>query len=180
MVNGDGIAKGWLGHPVFTDSEGRVLSVRRLPNFFETFPVILTDKDGVVRADIPFRRAESKYSFEQSGVTVSFYGGEFNGQTFKNPLDVKKYARSAQKGEVFEFDRETLKSDGVFRTSTRGWFTFGHACFALLFFFGHIWHGSRTIFRDVFAGVEADMEEQVEWGLFQKLGDMTTRKEESI
>lgn len=180
MVNGDGIAKGWLGHPVFTDSEGRVLSVRRLPNFFETFPVILTDKDGVVRADIPFRRAESKYSFEQSGVTVSFYGGEFNGQTFKNPLDVKKYARAAQKGEVFEFDRETLKSDGVFRTSTRGWFTFGHVCFALLFFFGHIWHGSRTIFRDVFAGVEADMEEQVEWGLFQKLGDMTTRKEESI
>ncbi|HAT13599.1 MAG TPA: photosystem II chlorophyll-binding protein CP47 [Microcoleaceae bacterium UBA11344] len=180
MVNGDGIAKGWLGHPVFTDSEGRVLSVRRLPNFFETFPVILTDKDGVVRADIPFRRAESKYSFEQSGVTVSFYGGEFNGQTFKNPLDVKKYARAAQKGEVFEFDRETLKSDGVFRTSTRGWFTFGHACFALLFFFGHIWHGSRTIFRDVFAGIEADLEEQVEWGLFQKLGDMTTRKEESI
>jgi len=180
MVNGDGIAKGWLGHPVFTDSEGRVLSVRRLPNFFETFPVILTDKDGVVRADIPFRRAESKYSFEQSGVTVSFYGGEFNGQTFKNPLDVKKYARSAQKGEVFEFDRETLKSDGVFRTSTRGWFTFGHVCFALLFFFGHIWHGSRTIFRDGFAGVEADMEEQVEFGLFQKLGDMTTRKEESI
>ena len=180
MVNGDGIAKGWLGHPVFTDSEGRVLSVRRLPNFFETFPVILTDKDGVVRADIPFRRAESKYSFEQSGVTVTFYGGEYNGQTFTSPLDVKKFARAAQKGEVFEFDRETLKSDGVFRTSTRGWFTFGHACFALLFFFGHIWHGSRTIFRDVFAGVEADMEEQVEWGLFQKLGDVTTRREESI
>jgi photosystem II CP47 chlorophyll apoprotein len=180
MVNGDGIAKSWLGHPVFTDSEGRVLSVRRLPNFFETFPVILTDKDGVVRADIPFRRAESKYSFEQSGVTVSFYGGELNGQTFNDPQDVKKFARAAQKGEVFEFDRETLNSDGVFRTSTRGWFTFGHVCFALLFFFGHIWHGSRTIFRDVFAGVEADMEEQVEWGLFQKLGDVTTRREEPL
>ncbi|MEP6518124.1 photosystem II chlorophyll-binding protein CP47 [Microcoleus vaginatus] len=180
MVNGDGIAKSWLGHPVFTDSEGRVLSVRRLPNFFETFPVILTDKDGVVRADIPFRRAESKYSFEQSGVTVSFYGGELNGQTFDNPQDVKKFARAAQKGEVFDFDRETLNSDGVFRTSTRGWFTFGHVCFALLFFFGHIWHGSRTIFRDVFAGVEADMEEQVEWGLFQKLGDVTTRREEPL
>jgi len=180
MVNGDGIAKSWLGHPVFTDSEGRVLSVRRLPNFFETFPVILTDKDGVVRADIPFRRAESQYSFEQSGVTVSFYGGELNGQTFDNPQDVKQFARAAQKGEVFEFDRETLNSDGVFRTSTRGWFTFGHVCFALLFFFGHIWHGSRTIFRDVFAGVEADMEEQVEWGLFQKLGDVTTRREEPL
>jgi len=30
----------------------------------------LTDKDGIV--DIPFRRAESKYSFEQAGVNVSF------------------------------------------------------------------------------------------------------------
>jgi hypothetical protein len=41
MNQGDGIAQGWLGHPVFTDGEGRELSVRRLPNFFETFPVVL-------------------------------------------------------------------------------------------------------------------------------------------
>jgi len=175
MVKGDGIAESWQGHAVFTDAEGRELTVRRLPNFFETFPVILTDKDGVVRADIPFRRAESKYSFEQTGVTVSFYGGNLNGQTFTDPADVKKYARKAQGGEIFEFDRETLNSDGVFRTSPRGWFTFGHAVFALLFFFGHLWHGSRTIYRDVFAGVEIE-EEQVEWGLFQKLGDKTTRR----
>ncbi|MBS3030550.1 MAG: photosystem II chlorophyll-binding protein CP47 [Dolichospermum sp. DET50] len=175
MVNGDGIAESWQGHAVFTDAEGRELTVRRLPNFFETFPVILTDKDGVVRADIPFRRAESRYSFEQTGVTVSFYGGNLNGKTFTDPADVKKYARKAQGGEIFEFDRETLKSDGVFRTSPRGWFTFGHAVFALLFFFGHLWHGSRTIYRDVFAGVEIE-EEQVEWGLFQKLGDKTTRR----
>ncbi len=174
MVNGDGIAESWQGHAVFTDAEGRELTVRRLPNFFETFPVILTDKDGVVRADIPFRRAESRYSFEQTGVTVSFYGGNLNGKTFTDPADVKKYARKAQGGEIFEFDRETLKSDGVFRTSPRGWFTFGHAVFALLFFFGHLWHGSRTIYRDVFAGVEIE-EEQVEWGLFQKVGDKTTR-----
>ncbi|MGE5657500.1 MAG: photosystem II chlorophyll-binding protein CP47 [Actinomycetota bacterium] len=177
MNKGDGIAKAWLGHAVFKDSEGRELAVRRLPNFFETFPVVLTDKDGVIRADIPFRRAESKYSFEQAGVTVSFHGGELNGQTISDPVQVKKFARAAQRGEVFEFDRETLKSDGVFRTSTRGWFTFGHACFALLFFFGHLWHGSRTIFRDVFAGIDPDLEEQVEFGLFQKVGDITTRKE---
>jgi photosystem II CP47 chlorophyll apoprotein len=37
-----------------------------MPTFFETFPVVLLDKDGVVRADVPFRRAESKYSIEQS------------------------------------------------------------------------------------------------------------------
>lgn len=177
MDSGDGIAKTWIGHAVFTDSEGRELSVRRMPNFFETFPVVMTDADGVVRADIPFRRSESKLSIEQTGVKVSFYGGELNGQTFTEPAAVKQFARKAQLGEGFEFDLETLGSDGVFRTSPRGWFTFGHAVFALLFFFGHIWHGSRTLFRDVFAGVDPDLEEQVEFGLFAKVGDLSTRKE---
>ncbi len=177
MNNGDGLAKTWLGHPVFTDKEGRVLTVRRMPNFFETFPVILTDEDGIVRADIPFRRAESQYSFEQTGVTVSIYGGELDGQRFTDPAQVKQIARKAQLGEPFEFDREIFNSDGVFRTSTRGWFTFGHAVFALLFFFGHIWHGARTLYRDVFAGIDSDLEEQVEFGVFAKVGDLTTRKE---
>jgi photosystem II CP47 chlorophyll apoprotein len=177
MNSGDGIAKEWLGHPVFKDSKGEELFVRRLPNFFETFPVVLTDASGTVQADIPFRRAESKYSFEQKGVTVSFYGGALGGQTFNDAAVVKKYARKAQLGEPFDFDTETLNSDGIFRTSPRGWFTFGHACFALLFFFGHIWHGSRTLFRDVFAGVDPDLaEEQVEWGFYQKLGDKSTRR----
>ena len=176
MDSGDGIAQQWLGHAVFTDAEGRELSVRRMPNFFETFPVVLTDADGVVRADIPFRRAESKLSVEQSGVTVSFFGGALDGQTFDNPSTVKKYARKAQLGEAFDFDTETLGSDGVFRTSPRGWFTFGHAVFALFFFFGHIWHGSRTLYRDVFAGVDPELEEeQVEWGYYQKVGDKSTR-----
>lgn len=178
MINGDGIAETWLGHPVFKDGEGRVLTVRRIPNFFENFPVLLTDADGVIRADIPFRRAESKYSFEQVGVTATFFGGQLNGQTFTDPAEVKQFARKAQLGEIFEFDRESVETDGVFRTSPRGWFTFGHAVFALLFFFGHIWHGSRTLFRDVFAGIDPELsEEQVEWGFFQKLGDKTTRRE---
>ncbi|NEP88130.1 MAG: photosystem II chlorophyll-binding protein CP47 [Okeania sp. SIO2C2] len=179
MNNGDGLAQGWLGHPIFKDKDGEELFVRRLPNFFETFPVILTNADGVVKADIPFRRSESKYSFEEQGVTVSIVGGEFDGQTFTKATDVKKFARKAQLGEPFEFDQETLGSDGVFRTSTRGWFTYGHACFALLFFFGHIWHGCRTLFRDVFAGIDPDLEEQVEFGLFQKLGDLSTRRKET-
>nr|YP_010513403.1 photosystem II 47 kDa protein [Clitoria mariana]UXL84974.1 photosystem II 47 kDa protein [Clitoria mariana] len=177
MDNGDGIAVGWLGHPIFRDKEGCELFVRRMPTFFETFPVVLIDGDGIVRADVPFRRAESKYSVEQVGVTVEFYGGELNGVSYSDPATVKKYARRAQLGEIFELDRATLKSDGVFRSSPRGWFTFGHASFALLFFFGHIWHGARTLFRDVFAGIDPDLDAQVEFGAFQKLGDPTTRRQ---
>ncbi len=91
---------------------------------------------------------------------------------------MKRYARKAQLGQAYEFDREATGADGVFRTSPRGWFTFGHAVFALLFFFGHIWHGARTLFRDVFAGIDPDIdEEMIEFGAFQKLGDKTTKKE---
>ncbi|XP_015960408.1 photosystem II CP47 reaction center protein-like [Arachis duranensis] len=168
---------GWLGHPIFRDKEGRELFVRRMPTFFETFPVVLVDGDGIVRADVPFRRAESKYSVEQVGVTVEFYGGKLNGVSYSDPATVKKYARRAQLGEIFELDRATLKSDGVFRSNPRGWFTFGHASFALLFFFGHIWHGARTLFRDVFAGIDPDLDAQVEFGAFQKLGNPTTRRQ---
>jgi photosystem II CP47 chlorophyll apoprotein len=151
-----------------------------MPTFFETFPVVLTDKDGVVRADIPFQRAEAKYGFEQTGVNVSFFGGILDGQTFTDPMTVKKYARQAQLGEPFEFDRTIHNSDGVFRTSNRGFFAFFHTCFALVWFFGHIWHGSRTIYRDVFAGIDPELDEQVEFGVFQKVGDTTTRKKQAV
>jgi photosystem II CP47 chlorophyll apoprotein len=46
-----------------------------------------------------------------------------------------------------------------------------------LFFFGHIWHGARTIFRNVFAGIDPDLEEDIEFGTLQKLGDTTTKKQ---
>ncbi|GAB4218551.1 MAG: photosystem II chlorophyll-binding protein CP47 [Synechococcales cyanobacterium] len=180
MNKGDGLAVEWLGAPVFKDKDGEELFVDRLPNFFETFPVILRNKDGFVKADIPFRRAESKYSFEQTGVTVEFFGGKLAGKKFTDPNQVKNFARKAQLGQLFEFDRETPKSDGTFHTSPRGWFTFGHAVFALLFFFGHIWHGARTLFRDVFAGIDPNIpEEMIEFGVFQKLGDPSTRKAEA-
>jgi photosystem II CP47 chlorophyll apoprotein len=177
MNSGDGIAVGWLGHPIFKDKLGNELFVRRMPTFFETFPVLLVDENGIVKADIPFRRAESKYSIEQVGVSTTFYGGELSDTTFTDSATVKKYARRAQLGEIFEFDRTTLKSDGVFRSSPRAWFTFGHLIFALLFFFGHIWHGGRTLFRQVFAGIDPDLEEQIEFGAFLKLGDTTTRRQ---
>ena len=54
MYNGDGITVGWLGHPIFRDNDGRELFVRRVPTFFETFPVVLVDEDGIVRANVPF------------------------------------------------------------------------------------------------------------------------------
>ncbi|KAK2633670.1 hypothetical protein Ddye_032568 [Dipteronia dyeriana] len=154
MDNGDGIAVGWLGHPIFRDKEGRELFVRRMPTFFETFPVVLVDGDGIVRADVPFRRAESKYSVEQVGVTVEFYGGELNGVSYSDPATVKKYARRAQLGEIFELDRATLKSDGVFRSSPR-----------------------EPYSEMFFAGIDPDLDAQVEFGAFQKLGDPTTRRQ---
>jgi photosystem II CP47 chlorophyll apoprotein len=43
-----------------------------------------------------------------------------------------------------------------------------------LFFLG-IWHG-RTI-RDVFAGIDPDLDDQLEFGSFQKLGDLSSRRE---
>ena len=90
MNSGDGIAVGWLGHAVFKDKDGNELFVRRMPTFFETFPVLLIDKDGVVRADVPFRRAESKYSIEQVGVSVTFYGGELKWCNLYRPCNGEK------------------------------------------------------------------------------------------
>jgi len=89
---------------------------------------------------------------------------------------VKRLARKAQLGEAFKFDRETYKSDGVFRSSPRAWFTYAHLCFGLLFLFGHWWHASRTLYKDSFAGIDSEIGDQVEFGLFKKLGDETTRR----
>jgi photosystem II CP47 chlorophyll apoprotein len=40
------------------------------------------------RADVPCR-AESKYSIEQVGVSITFYGGELDGVSFNNPANSK-------------------------------------------------------------------------------------------
>lgn len=116
MNNGDGIALGWSGHAAFLAGDGSNLFVRRMPSFFETFPVLLVDSQGTVRADIPFRRAESKYSIEQVEVSTALYGGVLSGSIFSNRRSVTQFARRAQLGELVDFDRETNHSDGVFRT----------------------------------------------------------------
>jgi photosystem II CP47 chlorophyll apoprotein len=64
-----------------------------MPAFFGTFPVVLVDLGGTVRADIPFRRAESRYSLEQTKVIVSFLGVLLTGAEYSNPSIVKSYAR---------------------------------------------------------------------------------------
>ncbi|TYH67374.1 hypothetical protein ES332_D06G184000v1 [Gossypium tomentosum] len=87
------------------------------------------------------------------------------------------FLQRAQLGEIFELNRTTLKFHGVFHSSPRGWFTFGHALFVLLFFFGHIRHDAKTLFKDVFAGIDPNLDAQVEFGAFQKLGDPTIRKQ---
>ena len=39
------------------------------------------------------------------------------------------------------------------------------------------WHGARTIFRDVFAGIDDDINDQVEFGKYKKLGDTSSVRE---
>jgi hypothetical protein len=228
------------------------LSVRRLPSFFETFPLFFEESSGALVADIPFRRAESRFSVEQLGVSCVLYGGERSssstveargtsesttsgttgrstqqrasrterpqrtrwterletgrrrvfrerlgrgsqsarafdaeiealtpqsGIVLSDPSAVKQYARRAQLGEIFEFERRRVRADGVFRSSPRGWFTFAHAVFSLLFFFGHLWHGGRALFRDVYAGIGVEVLEVVQFGAFQKLGDSSTKRQ---
>lgn len=174
MKSGDGIAIGWLGHPTFRTRTGQRLFTRRMPSFFESFPVILVDERGTVRADQPFRRAESKYALERLGLVVAFNGGALDGLKLTNKAGVAGIARRAQFGELLEFDRQTSNSDGVLRTSPRGWFTFAHISFGLLFLFGHWWHASRTLYRDLLSGIDKDASVPASFGDFMKVGDVAT------
>eukprot|EP00440_Ansanella_granifera_P001397 gb/GFBE01001505.1/.p1 GENE.gb/GFBE01001505.1/~~gb/GFBE01001505.1/.p1 ORF type:complete len:524 (+),score=-103.92 gb/GFBE01001505.1/:1-1572(+) len=175
MLKGDGVVQNWLGHANF--SMGTLsLAVRRMPAFFETFPVILIDQTGTVRCDIAFRRQSgSTYSVEQTKVQLYFSGGILNGTEYSTPSLVKGYARKAQFGEIFTFDKKTSRlTDGVFRTSARGWYSFSHVTLAFLFFFGHLWHASRAVFGDVWTGVTIESQYSLEYGRNEKLGDDTT------
>ena len=127
MYKGDGILENWIGHATFTLGS-LTLTVRRMPAFFETFPVILIDDAGTVRADIAFRRGSSSYSIEQTRVALYFSGGLLNGTQYSPPTLVKGYARKSQFGEVFTFDRKIARyTDGVLRTSPQGWYSVSHS-----------------------------------------------------
>jgi photosystem II CP47 chlorophyll apoprotein len=183
MNKGDGVAKCWVGHPVFRVADtGEVLRVRRMPSFFETFPVYMIDSGSVLRADIPFRRAESIFSIEKVGVTCEIYGGFRDGAYYESATDVKNWARRAQLGELFDFDRGKLNSDGVFRASPRAWTVYAHLALSFLFFFGHLWHGGRVLFKDLLSGIGSgpEVSERVAFGVFEKVGDFSTRKKRKI
>jgi photosystem II CP47 chlorophyll apoprotein len=180
MVKGDGLIQNWLGHPIF-ELGTTLVTVRRMPSFFETFPVVLVDQGGTVRADIPFRRAESRYSVEQVGLIVYFVGGVLTGSEFSSPSLVKAYARKSQFGEIFSFDKKSVSSDGVFRTSSRGWYSFGHSSFSILFLLGHLWHSARALFKAIWTGLSVDSEtlSSIEYGRNEKLGDSKSKSETS-
>jgi photosystem II CP47 chlorophyll apoprotein len=176
-VKADGVVQNFLGHPSF-ELGTLSLAVRRMPAFFEGFPVILMDEGGTLRADIPFRRGGSLYSIEQTGVSLYFVGGILNKTEFATPSVVKSYARKACYGQIFTFDKRGLPVDGVFRTSARGWYSFSHTTLAALFFFGHLWHGGRALFRDLCLGVNIESLDRIDgYGRNEKLGDGAGRDE---
>ena len=151
-VKGDGCVQNYLGHVCFQQGLTS-LAVRRMPAFFETFPVILIDQTGTVRADIAYRRGGSGYSIEQVGIELFFAGGILNATAYSTPSLVKGYARKAQFGELFTFDRRTRLTDGVLRSSSRGWFSFAHVPVALSLWLGHLWHGGRAQFKEKWTGL---------------------------
>jgi len=179
ILKGDGVVQNWLGHSIF-ERGSLALTIRRMPAFFETFPVLLIDQGGTVRADIPFRRAESRYSIEQRSVVIFFSRGLLNGTEYSLASVVKEYSRKAQFGEIFTFKRTIKLFDGVFRTSPRGWYSFSHIALALLFLLGHLWHACRAVFQDLWTGVTSITLHQVEYGRNEKLGDKTTKWIQSL
>jgi photosystem II CP47 chlorophyll apoprotein len=179
MDKGDGVVQNWIGHPYF-ELGTLALTVRRMPAFFETFPVLMIDQGGTLRSDIPFRRAESLYSIEQCKVTVFFAGGALDGSGTSTSTVVKAYARKSQFGETFTFDKKGVSGDGVFRTSARGWYTFTHIVLASIFFFGHLWHASRSLFRDLWTGVTVESMYETEYGRNEKLGDATSKSSRAL
>lgn len=181
MIKGDGLVNSWVGHVEFRlprtnrNHYELKLKVRRMPAFFETFPLLFLDRGGTVRADIPFRRALSKYSIEQARVILEVIAGSDHGTCSSQPSKVKFYARRAQFGSVLDFKKLDASANGSWRTSPRGWFSFAHTNLALLFVLGHLWHAGRALFKDIWTGLTFQYVRCIEFGLNVKLGDSTTR-----
>ncbi len=104
------------------------------------------------------------------------YGGELDGVSLNDLATVKNYARHVQLGEIFKFDHVILKSNSVFHSSPRGWFT--STMLHLLFFsFSNIFGMVQKNYLDVFAGIDPNLDSQVKFEAFQKLRDPITKKQ---
>ena len=53
---------------------------------------------------------------------------------YSSSFIVKSYIRKAQLGEIFIFDKVTVLSDGVFRFSSRGWYSLVYVVLSTVFF----------------------------------------------
>ena len=94
-------------------------------------------RGGTVRGDIPFHRAESHYSVEQVKVSIYFLGGILDSSSIEKASAVKAFARKSQFGKIFSFDKKVIISDGVFRTTSPGWYSFSHLNLSFYFLFRH-------------------------------------------
>jgi photosystem II CP47 chlorophyll apoprotein len=182
MVKGDGCVQAWAGHAALRAGLGRraggeggaapppgaPVGARRMPAFFEAFPVLLLDRAGLVRGIIPFRRAESRWSLSAGSTRARAGGGALDGAVLAAPPLVKALARKAQLGEVFVFrrGRGAPAADGLFRAGARGWFAYSHSLLALLFVFGHLWHAARGLFKDAWLGAGGP---RAEYGAAERL-----------
>ena len=153
------------------------LAVRRMAAFFETFPVILIDQSKTVRADISFRRGSSTYGVEQLSTDLSISSGTLNGLSYSSGSLVKDYARKAEFGEIFTFNKKTAKSDGLWRTSIRGWYSSS----SHLIIYLPIWSSMarHALFKDIWTGVLIQSQSKLEYGRNEKLGDKTTTSKTS-
>ena len=88
---------------------------------------------------------------------------------------MKFYARRAQFGATLDFKKPNNQTDGSWRTSPRGWFSFAHTNLALLFVLEHLWHAGRALFKDIWTGLTFQFTRCTAFGLNVKLGDSTTR-----
>jgi photosystem II CP47 chlorophyll apoprotein len=171
MVRGDGLVIGWLGHPVFRLADNTQVYARRMPSFFETFPTLFVDATGVVRADQPFLRAEAKYAIEGVGLHVTILGGALAGIELMDQVQLLQLLEQPNLVSFLTSTARVLKQT-VFRSSVRGWFTFAHLCFALLFLFGHWWHAARTLYRDLLLGWKLMQPHWLSSGCSERLGTL--------
>ena len=81
------------------------LTLLKVAYFVQDQCLKLIDQTSTVRADIAFRRSTSTYSMEESQIQVYFSGGCLNGTEYSTPSLVKAYARKAQFGQIFTFDK---------------------------------------------------------------------------